>query len=73
MAGIDIGTMIRALRSRLAASPAAAPTDDPAAVAKQGAESIARRLPSAVMPMQAIEEDRRRKAAIDQMLEDAGR
>jgi hypothetical protein len=41
--------------------------------AQAGAEAISKQLPAALMPRAAIEEDRRRKAAMDQMLMDANR
>lgn len=53
--------LVRALRN---------PTPDSA---RAGAEDISRALPALVMPRAAIEEDRRRKAAMDQMLLDASK
>lgn len=40
-------------------------TDERAEGARAGAEEVSKRLPEAVMPRSAIEEDRRRKAMID--------
>ncbi len=70
MAGISIDAMIKAIRAR---GSGAGGTGGEAEAARAGAEQIARKLPSAVMPMQAIDEDRRRKAQMDQMLRDASR
>ena len=68
MPGVSIQAMIQALRSRFAPDPAA-----DLARAQAGAEALSQVLPSPVMPRAAIEEDRRRKAAMDQMLRDAAR
>lgn len=66
---MDIGPIVRwLLRQKSEPAPEEETDEERAAKARAGAQAIADRLPSAVMPRAGLAEDKRRKAMIDKQL-----
>jgi hypothetical protein len=62
MSDVNSPSLMQRIISRLRSKPA---TDEEAEQAKAGAEKIAKKLPSAVMPMGAIEKKRQQLGDLD--------